>query len=86
MANRSPTESAPGRPPVDTMSFEDALAELEAIVKALEGGQGKLEESVAAYQRGAALKKHCETRLAEAEQRVQAITDGPAGLGLRDVE
>ena len=87
MASRPQTDdSAPPRKPVETMSFEEALAELEAIVKALEGGQGKLEEAVSAYQRGAALRKHCEARLAEAEQRVQAIAETPAGLTLRDVE
>ncbi len=87
MSSRPQTdESSPARKPVETMSFEEALAELEAIVKALEGGQGKLEEAVSAYQRGAALRKHCETRLAEAEQRVQAIAETPGGLTLRDVE
>ena len=68
------------------LSFEDALAELEAIVKTLEGGQGRLEESVRAYERGAALRRHCETKLAEAEQKVQAIAEGPGGITLRDVE
>ncbi len=71
---------------IRTLSFEQALAELEAIVKALESGQGALESSVAAYQRGAALRAHCENKLAEAEQKVQAIVEGPAGLTLRDVE
>ncbi|MES2710438.1 MAG: exodeoxyribonuclease VII small subunit [Pseudomonadota bacterium] len=68
------------------LSFEEALAELEAIVKTLEGGQGRLEESVRAYERGAALRRHCETKLAEAEQKVQAIAEGPGGITLRDVE
>ncbi len=72
--------------PVAELSFEEALAELESIVKALEAGQGKLEEAVAAYQRGAALRAHCEGKLAEAEQKVQAIVEQPAGLTLRDVE
>jgi exodeoxyribonuclease VII small subunit len=45
-----------------------------------------LEASVTAYQRGAALKRHCEAKLAEAEQKIQAIVDSPAGLSLRDVE
>jgi exodeoxyribonuclease VII small subunit len=71
---------------IETLSFEKALAELEGIVKALESGQGALEASVAAYQRGAALRAHCERKLAEAEQKVQAIVEGPAGLSLRDVE
>lgn len=71
---------------IETLTFEQALAELEGIVKALESGQGALEASVAAYQRGAALRAHCERKLAEAEQKVQAIVEGPAGLTLRDVE
>lgn len=76
-----------GTPPeIDTLTFEQALAELEGIVKALESGQGALEASVAAYQRGAALRAHCERKLAEAEQKVQAIVETPAGLSLRDVE
>lgn len=73
-------------PDITTLTFEQALAELEGIVKALESGQGALEASVAAYQRGAALRAHCERKLAEAEQKVQAIVEGPAGLSLRDVE
>ena len=79
-------ESDASAEPVAAMSFEEALAELEGIVKALESGQGALEASVAAYQRGAALRAHCERKLAEAEQKVQAIVEGPAGLTLRDVE
>lgn len=71
---------------IETLSFEQALAELEGIVKALESGQGALEASVAAYQRGAALRAHCERKLAEAEQKVQAIVEGPSGVTLRDVE
>jgi len=70
---------------VATMSFEEALAELEGIVKDLEGGKGRLEQAVASYERGAALRRHCEAKLAEAEAKVQAIVDGPAGPGLRDL-
>ena len=62
-------------PPTDVsrLSFEEALAELEQIVRGLEGGQQKLEEAIAAYERGAALRRHCEAKLAEAEARVAAI-------------
>ncbi|MBB5690699.1 exodeoxyribonuclease VII small subunit [Roseomonas alkaliterrae] len=82
------TRSEEGATPsdIETLTFEQALAELEGIVKALESGQGALEASVAAYQRGAALRAHCERKLAEAEQKVQAIVEGPSGLSLRDVE
>ncbi|WP_237213723.1 exodeoxyribonuclease VII small subunit [Falsiroseomonas oryziterrae] len=74
----------PASRPVDTLSFEDALAELEAIVRDLEGGQGRLEQAVAQYERGAALRRHCERLLAEAEQKVQAIVETPNGPTLRD--
>jgi exodeoxyribonuclease VII small subunit len=71
------------QPDIPTMSFEDALAALEAIVRSLESGQQKLEDAITAYERGAALKKHCEAKLAEAEARVQAIVakaDGSLSL------
>ena len=61
------------RADVNSLSFEDALAELEQIVRGLESGQQKLEDAITAYERGAALRKHCEAKLAEAEARVAAI-------------
>ena len=61
------------------LSFEDALAELERIVRGLEGGQQKLEEAITAYERGALLRRHCETKLAQAESRVQAIVERADG-------
>jgi exodeoxyribonuclease VII small subunit len=67
------------QPDVTKMSFEDALAELEQIVRALEGGQQKLEDAITAYERGAALRKHCEAKLAEAEARVAAIVRSADG-------
>jgi exodeoxyribonuclease VII small subunit len=57
----------------NSLSFEDALTELERIVRSLEGGQLKLEEAITSYERGAALRAHCESKLREAEERVQAI-------------
>jgi len=71
---------------VSEMSFEDALAELESIVSRLEQGRGSLAEAIADYERGTALRKHCEAKLSEAEAKVQAIVEGPAGMSLRDVE
>ncbi|MGK7863862.1 exodeoxyribonuclease VII small subunit [Falsiroseomonas sp. E2-1-a4] len=73
--------------PVASLSFEEALAELEGIVKDLESGKGKLEEAVAAYERGAQLRRHCESKLAEAEAKVQAIVESPPGTAasLRDM-
>ncbi len=61
------------------MSFEDALAELEQIVRRLEGGQVKLDEAIHSYERGAQLKQHCERKLNEAQQRVDRIVIGPEG-------
>jgi exodeoxyribonuclease VII small subunit len=62
-----------------SLSFEDALAELERIVRGLEGGQQRLEDAIAGYERGAALRQHCERKLAEAEARVQAIVERADG-------
>jgi exodeoxyribonuclease VII small subunit len=72
---------------VSAMSFEDALAELEQIVRGLEGGQQKLEDAIGAYERGAALRRHCEAKLAEAEARVAAIVERADGtLATRPME
>jgi exodeoxyribonuclease VII small subunit len=64
---------------VATLSFERALAELEGIVGRLESGAVPLEESVAMYERGEALKRRCEELLSQAEARVQKITLDAAG-------
>ena len=60
--------------PLDEMSFEAAMAELENVVGQLERGDVALDESIALYERGAALKKRCETKLNEAQEKVAAIT------------
>jgi exodeoxyribonuclease VII small subunit len=70
-----PTEAAD----IATMSFEEALVELEQIVRRLEGGQVKLDEAILSYERGAQLKQHCERKLNEAQQRVDRIVIGPDG-------
>jgi exodeoxyribonuclease VII small subunit len=59
---------------VKAMTFEAALAELEAIVSRLEGGKAPLAESIAIYERGEALKSHCEGLLKAAEARIEKIT------------
>ena len=70
--------------PAIELSFEDALAELEQIVKTLEQGSAPLDESIALYQRGDRLKRHCETRLKAAQARIEQIAFGadgkPAGV------
>lgn len=62
-----------GLPDVQGLSFEAALKQLEEIVTKLERGDVPLEESIAIYERGEALKKHCEALLARAEERVEKI-------------
>lgn len=64
---------------IAAMTFEQALAELEAIVGKLESGQAPLEDSIRMYERGSALKAHCETRLEAARLRVEKIVMGADG-------
>lgn len=64
---------------ISTMSFEAAMAELEKVVRDLESGNVELEKSIALYERGAALKAHCEAQLKAAEERVEKITLGEGG-------
>ena len=64
---------------VASMSFEDALAELEQIVRRLEAGQVKLDDAILYYERGTHLKRHCEQKLNEAQQRVDRIVVGSDG-------
>ncbi len=63
----------------DDLSFEDALAQLEAIVSELERGQAPLERSIEIYERGAALKAHCQKRLEAAKLKVDKIMLGADG-------
>ncbi|MDA7429915.1 exodeoxyribonuclease VII small subunit [Primorskyibacter aestuariivivens] len=74
--------------PVEEMTFEQAMAELEQVVGQLERGDVALDDSIKLYERGAALKKRCEKKLKEAEEKVAAITtdgDGNA-TGTKPVE
>ena len=75
---------------IGKMSFEEALAELKGIVERLEQGDGKLEESIDIYQRGALLKQHCDSKLRAAQERIEKITltkDGqPTGSEPLDLE
>lgn len=64
---------------VNEMSFEEAIKELEAVVGQLERGDVALDESIALYERGAALKARCEAKLKEAEEKVAKITLGENG-------
>lgn len=69
-------------PNLSGLSFEEALRELETIVRKLESGNAGLEASISDYARGTALKQHCEQKLAEAKLKVEAIvkqSDGTLG-------
>jgi len=74
--------------PVGEMSFEEAMAALEAVVGQLERGDVPLDQSITLYERGAELKKRCEAKLKEAEEKVAAITlgEGGAPVGATPVE
>lgn len=66
------------------LGFEEALAELEAIVRRLEEGKGKLDEAIEAYERGTALRRRCETVLREAQAKIDRIA--ASGDGVPTVE
>ncbi len=61
------------------LSFEDALSQLETIVRQLEDGKGELDQAIKTYERGAQLKRHCEAKLQEAQIKVEKVVLGPAG-------
>jgi exodeoxyribonuclease VII small subunit len=86
-APMTPTEP---QPDLSGLTFEKALAELESIVQRLEQGKVELEESIAIYERGEALKTHCQALLERADARIEKITVGPnrqaAGTTPLDVE
>ncbi|MHC8509767.1 MAG: exodeoxyribonuclease VII small subunit [Rhodospirillales bacterium] len=61
------------------LSFEDAVAELEEIVRALEEGETGLDDSIAAYERGALLRRYCAKKLADAELKIEKIVEKAGG-------
>jgi len=65
--------------PIEQMSFEEAIRELEQVVTALDRGDVALEESIKLYERGATLKARCEAKLKEAEEKVAQITLDASG-------
>ena len=78
-ATDAPPEATTLHADVVSLPFETALSELEDIVKQLEGGRVPLEDSIAIYERGEILKRHCEQLLKRAEARIDRITLGPDG-------
>lgn len=67
-------------PAIESLSFEDAMRELEAIVRGMETGQVELERAMQDYTRGAELRAHCARKLAEAKMKVEQITQGADGV------
>ena len=64
----------PQQKAIESLSFEESLSELEGIVRDLETGNAPLENSIEAYERGVALKKHCEAKLRDAQAKIEKIT------------
>ncbi|MDA1097456.1 MAG: exodeoxyribonuclease VII small subunit [Proteobacteria bacterium] len=79
MAKQTKSETDVIPEEVTAMSFEAAMAALEAIVHDLEGGQVDLDASIALYSRGALLKRHCEAKLNAASEQVERIVTDSAG-------
>jgi len=78
-------KSKPDATPVDQLSFEAALKELEEIVTKLEQGEVDLEESIQFYERGQKLKAHCEAKLKAAEGRLEKIVGAGKGVEPADL-
>jgi len=73
MAKSAATESRVNDPPVNELTFEQALDELDALVRRMESGQLGLDDSITAYQRGAELAKYCQMKLAAAEEQIKVL-------------
>ncbi len=75
----SPATAPTQNTDIARLSFEEAMAELDRIVRQIEEGKGQLDQAITAYERGVALKKHCEAKLREAEARIEKITTTSEG-------
>jgi exodeoxyribonuclease VII small subunit len=75
---KTPNDALP--PDIAKLSFEEALAELEKLVKQLEDGKAKLDDAMSAYERGLMLKRHCEAKLREAKSKVSLVAEGGSSL------
>lgn len=67
---------------ISGMTFEDALRALEDVVRKLESGEVPLDDSISLYERGEALRKHCQARLDTAQARIERIVAGPDGAAV----
>ena len=68
-----------GADQIASLSFEDALRALEDVVRRLESGEVPLDQSITLYERGEALRRHCQARLDAAQARIEKIVAGPDG-------
>lgn len=76
----SKTAAPPAIPAeIAKLGFEEALGQLETIVRQLESGQGKLDDAIAAYETGSHLRRHCDAKLKEAEARIEKIAQNSDG-------
>ena len=80
MAEDAPNQAAAANEDIKAMTFEQALEALERIVDDLERGDVPLDQSIRIYERGEALKAHCESRLKSAELKVEQIVQGAGGV------
>ena len=67
-------------PDIAALTFEDALRALEEVVRKLESGEVPLDDSISLYERGEALRRHCQARLDAAQARIERIVAGPDGV------
>lgn len=80
MAKRTRSDDAsPADPAIGSLSYEEAVAKLETIIDRIESGEAGLEESIAEYERGAALVKRCREILGRAEQRIEELEAAALG-------
>lgn len=73
-------DKKPSFPDIAALSFEEALAELEKLVRRLEDGKAGLDDAMAAYERGSLLKKHCEIKLRAVQARIEKISFESGGV------
>lgn len=72
--------------PIDQLRFEDAMRALESVVQRLESGDVPLDQAVSLYERGVALRKHCEKHLVNAEQRIEKLALGANGIQAENLD
>jgi len=78
-SNPTMTQSPASPADIAALSFEDALTALEQVVRQLESGEVPLDDSITLYERGEALRKHCQARLDAAQARIERIVAGADG-------